>query len=320
MDPDRGRWPAHQRRRLRDLVLVVREDVVDAAGMDVEPLAEVFEGHRRALDVPAREALAPAGRPLERALLAGGLPQREVGGVALVVLDVAGGPVARPEIIERVARQLPVALERRDRVVEVVVVGAVGVARILEPLGEVEHLGDVLGRAREDVGREDVDERLVVVERGLVCGRDLGGRLVLEARLNEHPVLASIELVVAQVADVGDVLDVEHLDAVIQQHAPDEVREEVAPQVADMGVAVDGRAAGVHPDATRLQRLDGPHLAGQRVAQSEGHRGAPGGIRGVGQRRTTGIHPTRGNQSSNFVRKGPNDGAVRSLSLQRPRS
>ena len=320
MDPDRGGWPADQRRRLRDLVLVVREDVVDAAGVDVEPLAEVFEGHRRALEVPAREALAPARRPLEGALFTGGLPQREVGRVALVVFDVARGPVARPEIVERVARELPVVLERPDRVVEVVVVGAVGVAGILEPFGEVEHLGDVLGRAREDMGGEDVDERLVGVERGLVCGRDLGRRFVLQARLDEHPVLAAIELVVAQVADVGDVLDVEHVDAVIQQHAPDEVRQQVAPQVADVGVAVDGRAARVHPDATRLQRLDGPHLAGQRVAQSEGHRGAPGGVRGVGQRRTTGVHPTRGDQSSNFVAKGPNDGDVRSLSLQRPRN
>ena len=138
--------------------------------------------------------------------------------------------------------------------------------------------------------------------------------------LDEHPVLAAIELVVAQVADVGDVLDVEHVDAVVQQHAPDQVRQQVAPQVADVGVAVDGRAARVHPDATRLQRLDGPHLAGQRVAQSEGHRGAPGGVRGVGQRRTSGVHPTRGDQSSKFVAKGPNGGDVRSLSLQRPRN
>ena len=216
MDPDGRGWAADQRCRLRDLVLVVREDVVDAARMDVEPLAEVFEGHRRALEVPAREALAPARRPLEGALFTGGLPQREVGRVALVVFDVARGPVAGPEVVERVARELPVVLERADLVVEVVVVGAVGMAGILEPFGEVEHLGDVLGRAREDVGGEDVDERLVGVERGLVCGGDLGRRFVLQPGLDEHPVLAAIELVVAQVADVGDVLDVEHVDAVIQ--------------------------------------------------------------------------------------------------------
>ena len=74
VDPDACQWPAYQRRGLRDLVLVVREDVVNTAGMDVEPLAEVLEGHRRALEMPARETLAPARRPLECALFARCLP------------------------------------------------------------------------------------------------------------------------------------------------------------------------------------------------------------------------------------------------------
>ena len=127
---------------------------------------------------------------------------------------------------------------------------------VLEALGEGEHLGDVLGRAREDVRRQDVDQRLVGVERGLVGVGDLGRRLVLEPGLDEHPVLAAVEPLVAQVPDVGDVLDVEDLEAVVQQDAPDEVGEQVGPQVADVGVAVDGRAAGVHPDPPWLERLD----------------------------------------------------------------
>ena len=67
----------------------------------------------------------------------------------------------------------------------------------------------MLGRAREDVGGQDVDRRLVGVEGRLVGGGDLGRRLVLEAGLDQHPVLAAVEPLVAQVADVGDVLDVE---------------------------------------------------------------------------------------------------------------
>ena len=42
-------------------------------------------------------------------------------------------------------------------------------------------------------------------------------------------------------------------------------------QVADVGVPVHGRAAGVHPDPARLQRLDRLDPAGQRVAEVEGH-------------------------------------------------
>ena len=47
--------------RLGDLVLVVREDEVDAAAVDVERLAEVAPRHRRALDVPARAGPMPQG-------------------------------------------------------------------------------------------------------------------------------------------------------------------------------------------------------------------------------------------------------------------
>ena len=77
----------------------------------------------------------------------GRLPEREVGGIALVRLDVA--PVAGPQVVERVARQRAVARERRDLVVQVAGRREVGVPEVLEPLGEVEHLGDVLGGARD---------------------------------------------------------------------------------------------------------------------------------------------------------------------------
>ena len=43
---------------LGNLVLVVREDEVEAAAVDVEDLAQVFRRHGRALDVPAGSPLA----------------------------------------------------------------------------------------------------------------------------------------------------------------------------------------------------------------------------------------------------------------------
>src|SRR3546814_3545820 len=48
---------------LRDLVLVVREDEIEAAAVDVEDLAQVFQRHRGAFDVPARAAAAPGALP-----------------------------------------------------------------------------------------------------------------------------------------------------------------------------------------------------------------------------------------------------------------
>ena len=78
-------WPA--RLGLRALVLVVREHEVVAAAVEVEALAEELERHRRALDVPARPALAPRRVPRRLARL-GRLPQREVDRAALRLVDL----------------------------------------------------------------------------------------------------------------------------------------------------------------------------------------------------------------------------------------
>src|SRR3954451_6387341 len=67
---------------LGDLVLVVREDQVEAAAVDVEGGAQVLVGHRRALQVPAGAARAPWRRP-GRLTGLGGLPHGEVARVPL---------------------------------------------------------------------------------------------------------------------------------------------------------------------------------------------------------------------------------------------
>ena len=66
-------------------------------------------------------------------------------------------------------------------------------------------------------------------------------------------------------------------EAVVQQDPADQVGEQVAAQVPDVRVAVDGRAARVHPDATGLDRLDRSDGAGEGVAKAEGHGKARGG-------------------------------------------
>ncbi len=153
----------------------------------------------------------------------------------------------------------------------------------LEPLRQVEHLGDVLGRPGEDVGGQDVDQRLVLVEAGLVGIGDLRGRLRLQAGRDQHPVLATIEAFVPEVPDVGDVLDVEDRDAVVQERATDQVREQVAAEVPDVRPAVDGRAARVHAHGSGVAERDGLDASRERVAK--GRSGRPGRRRrGIGHR------------------------------------
>ena len=66
--------------RLGDLVLVVREDEVDAAPVDREAVPQGRLGHRRALDVPARAPGAPGGVPGRVLAVLVPLPEGEVEG------------------------------------------------------------------------------------------------------------------------------------------------------------------------------------------------------------------------------------------------
>ena len=85
---------------LRDLVAVVDFAVIDPAGMDIELLAEIFDAHHRAFEMPARRARPPRREPFHLAMLARRrlAPDREVGGVALA-LDRLDPPDLRAAVL-----------------------------------------------------------------------------------------------------------------------------------------------------------------------------------------------------------------------------
>ena len=70
------------------LRLVVGEDEIESAAMDIELLTEVFGTHRRALHMPSGEAFAPRTGPVHDMLGCRFLPEGEVVRVFLLVLSV----------------------------------------------------------------------------------------------------------------------------------------------------------------------------------------------------------------------------------------
>ena len=88
------------------------------------------------------------------------------------------------------------------------------------------------------------------------------GSQILEKGLGKRPrVVCEREVLFSRtgdrlVVDVGDVHDLVHLVAQIAQAAPQDVFEDKGSQVADVGVVVDGGAAGVELDLPRLERLE----------------------------------------------------------------
>ncbi len=231
---------------LRDLVDVVQLPVVDAAGVQVEVLAQERHRHHRAFQVPAGRAPAPRGVPAHDPADAGllGPPEGEVGLVpaALDLLD-PGGLALAGDVHQRqgaVAVGLGGVEVQAGR-------DLVGDPALLQPRRELDHLPDVLAGARVPVGRQHVQRGHVGHERAGVEVGDVRDRPPLLRRRDLELVLAGVG-VGDRVAHVGDVDDVPDRDVLPAQGAAERVGEHVGPHVAQVREVVDGRAAAVQAD------------------------------------------------------------------------
>jgi len=106
-------------------------------------------------------------------------------------------PRAGEQLVGGVARELAVRREARDVVID----SPADFVRVSlrDELGdELDHLGDVVACARVVSRGSDVDARGILHEGFGVEGRNLLGRLLLQARGHQHLVLAPVERVVVR--------------------------------------------------------------------------------------------------------------------------
>ena len=139
--------------------------------------------------------------------------------------------------------------------------------------GEVDHLLDVLGRLRVPVGGAGSPAPCASSNTASVYFSAISARgepLVLHREL--HLVDGLGGGFVGHVPDVGDVHDLRHLEALELERAADQVVEHEAPQVPEVGVAVDRRTAGVHLHVPRLDGHDVLDPTRERVEQPHRHR------------------------------------------------
>src|SRR5262249_3001672 len=135
VDPAACERLSGRRLGLRDLALVVREDQILAATMDVERRAEIFYGHRRALDVPAGTSFAPRTGPRRLARF-GRLPEGKVARIAFALVDLDAG--APEQLVAVLPGQTTVGRKSRDLEIDVTV-DEVGDAGGHELLDEPDH-------------------------------------------------------------------------------------------------------------------------------------------------------------------------------------
>ena len=227
------------------LVLVVREHQVGPAAVDVEGQSQVLLGHGRALDVPARTALAPGGFPRRLAGL-GRLPQGEVQLVALALLQAlavgAQLAVAAFRLIDIAPGQL--AVTRVGAHVEIhVALRHVGVAALYQALNERDHGADLLGGLRANVG---------VLHAGCVHVLDEQARVLLGHFGSGAPFLggAADDLVV----HVGHILHEGDIEAAPAEVTANHIEGDERARVADVDAVVHRGPADVHG---HLPGLDG---------------------------------------------------------------
>ena len=132
----------------------------------------------------------------------------------------------------------------------------VGVTLLHQRADYRQHFGDVLAGPREHVSIHYVQPRLVAMETASVQLGDLLDGLALGQGGEDHLVATGLHQFLTHMADVGNVLDVMDLEAVMHEGPANPVGHHVGPQVADMGVAINGRPAGVHAHFARLCGLD----------------------------------------------------------------
>ena len=197
-------------------------NVVFAAAMDVEEIAEIALRHRRAFDMPAGKAAPPRAVPFHLTLFAGTrkFPQRKVGGPALLRdVDALSGF----ESLDVEPREMTVI-----GLLAGVEIDAVGCA-IREPFfldvgDERDLIGDMVRCAAKNRRRLDVEELQIGEKRIRVHPCDFPRRFAGSARALLHLVFARVG-VGGQMADVGDVHHVLHAIAIPFQRAAQRVLE-----------------------------------------------------------------------------------------------
>ena len=97
---------------------------------------------------------------------------------------------------------------------------------------------------------------------------DLHGLQLLQAGLLRDLVLAFVG-VVLQVPDVRDVADVTHLVAQVAEQFAQHIVGHARAGMAEMGVAVDGRAADIHAYVAGVDRLEQLFASGQGIGDEE---------------------------------------------------
>src|SRR5690348_7924543 len=100
----------------------------------------------------------------------------------------------------------------------------------------------------KDLSRKDIKCSLILVKCVGVELRDLQRRFALFTRLSDHFVLSTIYHLLPHMPHIGNIFDMQYLNATILKSTAYPVSQRERAQIADVNIAVDGGTARVHFD------------------------------------------------------------------------
>ena len=241
---------------LGDLVLVVREDQILAATVDIDHVTQVLVDHGGAFDVPAGTATAPGGLPAGL-VIGRWLPEDEITGVALVVGHFH--PRSGKHVFQFATGELAVVghgFHRKQHLA----VGLVGVALFHQGLDHGDHFADVVGGLGNDARGFRIQRRHVFGEgSGETLGEYADVFAIFRRGLDDL------------VINVGDIAGVDHFRIEPLQQPVQHIKHHHRAGIADMDEVIDRGAAHVEGDAVGIQRNEVVLLPGQGVVQFQAH-------------------------------------------------
>ncbi|MNK64870.1 hypothetical protein D3C87_841540 [compost metagenome] len=256
--------------RLRDFVLMMREDEVEPAAVNIENFTEIATGHGRAFDVPARTTATPGAFPA-RFIIRGQFPQHEIAGGLLVGFHRHAR--ARLLFVQRPLGKLAV-IRHRPGVEQHFAASRIGMATRDQPFDEVDHFRDIVSGARFD-GRRKATERghiLMELVGGLFRHRMDG---VVQRQMRIIPQRPRVDLVI----EIGDVAGIGHMVFAkdVAQQPVENIEHDDRAGIADMGKIIDGRTADIHAHIVSVDRRKFRFFACECIVkfQAQGHAAVP---------------------------------------------
>ena len=226
---------------LGSLVLMVWEDEVCAAAVDVYGRTEVAMNHGTALGMPARTSFSPWTRPARLPRLCR-LPQREVEGVALLVVYFHA--LACAELVEVASGKHAIRVVAPHGEVHVATGNRVRMALLDERGDHPLHGLDLTCGARANVGIQNAKAMHLLDE--LVA--ELLGDLCSRATL-------LVGTIYDLVVHVGEVLGKRNLIALVHEVAANHVKAQERAAISYVNLIVYGRTTHIHANFARLDGL-----------------------------------------------------------------